>query len=95
MSRKKKKIKCELVRVEWHDAYEETSGWHDPKILSTIESSKCTSYGLMHKRKKDIVLFGDIAEDSSQEIGRIATIPKAWIKDIKHLGVFEEVTLPY
>ena len=49
----------------------------------------------MHKRKNDIVLFGDIAEDTSQEVGRITTIPKSWIKDIKHFGVFEEVILPY
>ena len=84
-----------MVRVIWLDAYEEASGWHDPKILNTIECSKCRSYGLMHKRKNDIALFGDIAEDTSQEIGRITTIPKSWIKDIKHFGVFEEVILPY
>jgi hypothetical protein len=93
MVKEKKKIKCELVRVTWRDAYEETSGWHDPKVLKTIECSNCVSYGLMHKRKNDIVLFADMAEDTSHEVGRITTIPKSWIVDIKHFGVYEEITL--
>jgi hypothetical protein len=93
MIKEKKKVKCELVRVTWLDAYEETSGWHDPKILKTIECSKCFSYGLMYKRKNDVVLFADGAEDVSHEVGRITTIPKVWIKDIKHFGVYEEIIL--
>ena len=93
MSKEKKKIKCELVRVAWLDAYEEPSGWHEPNILDTIQCSDCFSYGLMYKRKNDIVLFTDAAKDISHEIGRITIIPKAWIKDIKYFGVYEEVIL--
>lgn len=93
MSKEKKKIKCELVRVAWLDAYEEPSGWHEPKILDTGKCSECISYGLLYKRKDAIVLFGDVAKDVSSEIGRLTIIPKGWIKDIKYFGVYEEVIL--
>jgi len=95
MSKEKKKIKCELVRVTWLDAYEEPSGWLEPKILNTVKCSECVSYGLIYKRKDGIVLFGDVAKDISSEIGRLTIIPKSWIKDIKYFGVYEEVILSY
>ena len=95
MSKEKKKIKCELVRVAWLDAYEEPSGWLEPKILDTVKCSECISYGLMYKRKDAIVLFGDIAKDISSEIGRLTIIPKGWIKDIKYFGIQEIVEISF
>ena len=95
MSKEKKKVKCDLVRVAWLDAYEEPSGWHEPTILDTIKCSDCFSYGLMYTRKNDIVLFADVAKDISCEIGRITIIPKAWIKDIKYFGIQEIVEISF
>lgn len=91
MLKKKKKIKCEMVRVAWIDAYEELSGWHEPSILNTIKCSECISYGLLYKRKNDLVLFADIAKDISSDVGRITCIPKAWVKDIKYFGIYETI----
>lgn len=93
MLKEKKKIKCDLVRVVWIDAYEEPSGWHDPNILNTIKCSECISYGLLYKRKDDLVLFSDLAKDMSSDVGRITCIPKAWVKDIKYFGISEEIIL--
>ena len=93
MSKEKRKLKLDLVRVTWLDAYEEPSGWLEPKILDTVKCSECISYGLMYKRKDAIVLFGDVAKDISSEIGRLTIIPKGWIKDIKYFGIQEEIIL--
>lgn len=82
---KTKKVKCSLVRVEWLDAYEESSGWHELKILDTTKCARCISVGYMIKKKDRITLFSDRVMDDN-DVGRIMSIPNSWITDIKYFG---------
>jgi len=68
--------------VEWIDAVSE-SGWQ--KIEDLDDAHLCTSIGFLVKETKLAISLA--ATRSGKEVNCVQTIPKAWIKKKKQIGL--------
>jgi hypothetical protein len=81
-----KKALEEKVEIEWIDAYEMESGWHDLEDAEKITPPTVFSLGYVVKDTKEfIILSADKGRKGDSDCGRVQVIPKPWIKKIKLL----------
>jgi hypothetical protein len=78
-----KKSLEDKVEIEWIDAYEMESGWHDLEDAEKITPPTVFSMGYMVKDTKEyIIICADKGRKGDSDCGRIQVIPKPWIKKI-------------
>jgi len=76
----------EKVEVEWLDAYEMESGWHEFEKAEKITCPTVLSLGYVVKETKEsIILSADKGRKGDSDVGRVQIIPKPWVKRIKIL----------
>jgi len=76
----------EKVEIEWLDAYEMESGWHELEEAEKITCPTVFSLGYVVKETKDsIILSADKFGKEDLDVGRVQIIPKPWVKKIKIL----------
>jgi hypothetical protein len=81
-----KKALEDKVEIEWIDAYEMESGWHDLKDAEKITPLTVFSLGYVVKDTKEfIIISADIGRKGDSDCGRVQVIPKPWVKKIKLL----------
>jgi len=81
-----KKALEEKVEIEWIDAYEMESGWHDLEDAEKITPLTVFSLGYVVKDTKEfIIISADIGRKGDSDCGRVQVIPKPWVKKIKLL----------
>ena len=81
-----KKALEEKVEIEWIDAYEMESGWHDLEDAEKITPPTFFSLGYVVKDTKEfIILSADKGRKGGSDCGRVQVIPKPWVKKIKLL----------
>jgi hypothetical protein len=81
----KKSLK-DKVEVEWIDAYEMESGWHDLEDAEKITPPTVFSMGYMVKDTKEyVIICADKGRKGDSDCGRVQVIPKPWIKKINLL----------
>ena len=81
-----KKALDDKVEIEWIDAYEMESGWHDLKDAEKITPLTVFSLGYVVKDTKEfIIISADIGRKGDSDCGRVQVIPKPWVKKIKLL----------
>ena len=81
-----KKALEDKVEIEWIDAYEMESGWHDLKDAENITPLTVFSLGYVVKDTKEfIIISADIGRKGDSDCGRVQVIPKPWVKKIKLL----------
>ena len=81
-----KKALEDKVEIEWIDAYEMESGWHDLKDAEKITPLTVFSLGYVVKDTKEfIIISADIGRNGDSDCGRVQVIPKPWVKKIKLL----------
>ena len=81
-----KKALEEKVEIEWSDAYEMESGWHDLEDAEKITPLTVFSLGYVVKDTKEfIIISADIGRKGDSDCGRVQVIPKPWVKKIKLL----------
>ena len=79
-----KKALEDKVEIEWIDAYEMESGWHDLKDAEKITPLTVFSLGYVVKDTKEfIIISADIGRKGDSDCGRVQVIPKPWVKKIK------------
>jgi hypothetical protein len=76
-----KKALEDKVEIEWIDAYEMESGWHDLKDAEKITPLTVFSLGYVVKDTKEfIIISADIGRKGDSDCGRVQVIPKPWVK---------------
>jgi hypothetical protein len=81
-----KKALEDKVEIEWIDAYEMESGWHDLEDAEKITPPTVFSMGYMVKDTKEyVIICADKGRKGDSDCGRVQVIPKPWIKKIKLL----------
>ena len=81
-----KKALEDKVEIEWIDAYEMESGWHDLKDAEKITPLTVFSLGYVVKDTKEfIIISADIGRKGDSDCGRVQVIHKPWVKKIKLL----------
>jgi hypothetical protein len=81
-----KKALEDKVEIEWIDAYEMESGWHDLEDAEKITPPTIFSMGYMVKDTKEyVIICADKGRKGDSDCGRVQVIPKPWIKKIKLL----------
>ena len=81
-----KKALEDKVEIEWIDAYEMESGWHDLEEAEKITPPTVFSMGYMVKDTKEyVIICADKGRKGDSDCGRVQVIPKPWIKKIKLL----------
>ena len=81
-----KKALEDKVEIEWIDAYEMESGWHDLKDAEKITPLTVFSLGYVVKDTKEfIIISADIGRKGDSDCGRVQVIPKPLVKKIKLL----------
>ena len=81
-----KKALEDKVEIEWIDAYEMESGWHDLKDAEKITPLTVFSLGYVVKDTKEfIIISADIGRKGDSDCCRVQVIPKPWVKKIKLL----------
>lgn len=82
-------MKFEAVYLEWEDAMEYNSGWHD--LENTVKDSKdmviCILIGFIIDETKDYILVSShyIIDNINNSVGTPFKIPKAYIRKRKTL----------
>ncbi len=80
--------KGDIVSLLWEDA-EAHSGWRDPD--QEWSEPMVMSLGRVIKSVKGfIVLAADFAPDGSGDVNRLLRVPRAMVREVKHLQVREE-----
>ena len=81
-----KKALNDKVEIQWIDAYEMESGWHDLEDAEKITPPTVFSLGYVVKDTKEfIIISADKGRKGDSDCGRIQVIPKPWVKKIKLL----------
>ena len=81
-----KKALEDKVEIEWIDAYEMESGWHDLEDAEKITPPTVVSMGYMVKDTKEyVIICADKGRKGDSDCGRVQVIPKPWIKKIELL----------
>lgn len=81
-----KKALEDKVEIEWIDAYEMESGWHDLEDAEKITPPTVFSMGYMVKDTKEyVIICADKGRKGDSDCGRVQVIPKPWVKKIKLL----------
>ncbi len=71
------------VEIEWIDAYEMESGWHDLEEAEKIKPPTVFSLGYVVKDTKEyIIISADKGRKGDSDCGRVQVIPKPWVKRI-------------
>ena len=81
-----KKALNDKVEIQWIDAYEMESGWHDLEDAEKITPPTVFSLGYVVKDTKEfIIISADKGRKGDSDCGRVQVIPKPWVKKIKLL----------
>ena len=71
------------VEIEWIDAYELGSGWHELEDALKTTPPKIWSLGYVVKETKEyVIISADKGRKGDSDCGRVQLIPKPWIKKI-------------
>lgn len=71
------------VEIEWIDAYELGSGWHELEDALKITPPKIWSLGYVVKETKEyVIISADKGRKGDSDCGRVQLIPKPWINKI-------------
>lgn len=73
-----------LVKVNWNDAMDFDTGWHDLKKLKLAKTEPVVSVGyIITETDKQLTLVSDFCSDGTS--GRAISIPKDWCHKITKL----------
>ncbi len=76
-----------MVMVTWHDATME-GGWSDREIAEQIGGATVYTLGFFVAENADWVKLAQTA--STNQLGNLTEIPKAWIKETHEIGEIDE-----
>ena len=73
------------VEIQWIDAYELGSGWHDLEDALKITPPKIFRLGYVVRETNDyIIISADKGRKGDSDCGRVQLIPKPWIKRVDY-----------
>tara|TARA_Y200000002_G_scaffold12099_5_gene9912 strand:+ start:1391 stop:1663 length:273 start_codon:yes stop_codon:yes gene_type:complete len=74
-----------LVKINWQDAMDCETGWHDLKKLKLAKTEPVVSVGyVILDNEKQYTLVSDFCSDGTS--GRAITIPKDWCQKVTKLN---------